>query len=60
MITCSYLLAMGVPQLEVFLKIAKTNGVTKDEIVEMITHLAFYTRWPKVWSAFFTAKKFFD
>ena len=26
--------------------------ITKDEIVEIITQLAFYTGWPKAWSAF--------
>lgn len=60
MITCSALLAMGAPQLEAHLKIAKTNNVTKGEIVELITHLAFYTGWPKAWSAFSLAKEIFD
>ncbi len=41
MITCSALLAMGAPQLEAHLKIAKENGVTKEEISALITHLAF-------------------
>ncbi len=27
--------------------IAKTNGITKEEIVETITHAAFYAGWPK-------------
>ena len=26
---------------------AKNNGITKTEIVEMVTHLAFYVGWPK-------------
>ena len=60
MITCSALLAMGVPQLEVHLKIAKENGVTKEEISALITHLAFYAGWPKAWSAFTMAKEIFD
>ena len=47
------------PQLESHLKIAKENGVTKEEIVELITHLAFYAGWPKAWSAFDLAKKIF-
>lgn len=59
MITCSALLAMGAPQLEAHLNIAKQNGVTKDEIVELITHLAFYAGWPKAWSAFNMAKEIF-
>ena len=60
MITCSALLAMGVPQLEAHLKIAKENGVTKEEISALITHLAFYAGWPKAWSAFTMAKEIFD
>ncbi|MCB6520488.1 carboxymuconolactone decarboxylase family protein, partial [Parabacteroides distasonis] len=60
MITCSALLAMGAPQLEAHLKIAKENGVTKEEISALITHLAFYAGWPKAWSAFTMAKEIFD
>ncbi|MGG5315125.1 carboxymuconolactone decarboxylase family protein [Enterococcus sp. AZ072] len=59
LITCSALLAMGAPQLEAHLTIAKQNGVTKDEVVELITHLAFYAGWPKAWSAFTLAKEIF-
>ncbi|MHC5227936.1 carboxymuconolactone decarboxylase family protein [Enterococcus sp. LJL99] len=59
LITCASLLTQGVPQLEAHLKMAKHNGVTKDEIVELITHLAFYTGWPKAWSAFTLAKEIF-
>ncbi|EOH97607.1 carboxymuconolactone decarboxylase family protein [Enterococcus pallens] len=59
LITCSALLAMGAPQLEAHLNIAKQNGVTEDEIVELITHLAFYAGWPKAWSAFALAKEIF-
>jgi 4-carboxymuconolactone decarboxylase len=61
MITCSALMAQGLfPQLEAHMGIAKKNGVTKDEMVELITHLAFYAGWPKAWSAFGIAKKVFD
>lgn len=59
LITCSALLAMGAPQLEAHLNIAKQNGVTKDEIVEVITHLAFYAGWPKAWTAFDLAKNIY-
>ena len=27
------------------------NGVTQEELVEMITHLAFYVGWPSAMSA---------
>ena len=36
---------------------AKKNGVTKDEMVEMITQLGFYAGWPKAWAAFRMAKE---
>lgn len=61
MITCASLMSQGLfPQLEVHMKIAKENGVTKDEMVELITHLSFYAGWPKAWSAFGLAKKIFE
>ena len=30
---------------------AKKNGITKDEIAEIVTHAAFYCGWPKAWAA---------
>ncbi|AYW47014.1 MULTISPECIES: carboxymuconolactone decarboxylase family protein [Tetragenococcus] len=60
LVTVASLLTQGVPQLEAHLKMAKQNGVTKEEIVEVITHLAFYTGWPKAWSAFSLAQEIFD
>lgn len=60
LITCASLLTQGAPQLEAHLNIAKENGVTKTEITELITHLAFYAGWPKAWTAFDLAKKIFD
>ncbi|AYW46735.1 carboxymuconolactone decarboxylase family protein [Tetragenococcus koreensis] len=59
LITCASLMTQGVPQLEAHLNMAKQNGVTKEEIVELITHLAFYVGWPKAWSAFNLAKEIF-
>jgi alkylhydroperoxidase/carboxymuconolactone decarboxylase family protein YurZ len=38
---------------------AKENGITKNEIVEVITHLAFYAGWPKAWAAFALAQDVF-
>ncbi|QGZ70814.1 carboxymuconolactone decarboxylase family protein [Pediococcus pentosaceus] len=61
MITCASLMSQGLfPQLEAHMKIAKENGVTKDEMVELITHLSFYAGWLKAWSAFGLAKKIFE
>jgi len=59
LITVASLITQGVPQLEAHLNIARQNGVTKEEIVELITHLAFYAGWPKAWSAFNLAKEIF-
>lgn len=61
LITCSALMAQGLfPQLDAHMAIAKQNGVTKAEMVELITHLAFYAGWPKAWSAFALAKKIYS
>lgn len=46
-------------QLLAHINIGKMNGITKDEIVEVITHLSFYVGWPKAWSAFNLAKEIF-
>lgn len=59
LITVSSLLTQGVPQLEAHIKIAKQNGVSKNEMVELITHLSFYTGWPKAWTAFGIAKEIY-
>ena len=31
---------------------AKKNGVAKDEMAEILTHVAFYAGWPNAWAAF--------
>ncbi len=31
---------------------AKKNGVTKSEMAEILTHVAFYAGWPNAWAAF--------
>lgn len=31
---------------------ARKNGVTKAEMAEILTHLAFYAGWPNAWAAF--------
>ena len=36
---------------------AKKNGITKEEIAEVLTHAAFYAGWPKAWAAFRMAKE---
>lgn len=37
-------------------KFARQNGVTRTEISEMLTHIAFYAGWPNAWGAFRLAK----
>lgn len=61
LITVSALMAMGIldQSLQGHLARAKENGATKEEIVEVITHLAFYSGWPKAWAAFAMAKEVF-
>lgn len=36
---------------------AKANGVTAEEMAEVLTHAAFYAGWPKAWAAFTMAKE---
>ena len=38
---------------------ALENGVTKDELIELITHLAFYAGWPSSMTAIMIAKDIF-
>lgn len=38
------------------LETAKKNGITKEEIAEILTHAAFYAGWPKAWASFRMAK----
>ena len=46
-------------QLVFHLGLAKQNGATEDELIEAITHLAFYAGWPKAMSAMAVAKRVF-
>jgi 4-carboxymuconolactone decarboxylase len=58
--TVSALVAMNRPdQLSFHLDFALKNGVTKDELIEAITHLAFYAGWPSAMSAVSVAKEVF-
>ena len=57
LITVAALTAMYRPeQLKGHTERALANGVTKDEIGELITHLAFYAGWPRAMSAANVAK----
>jgi 4-carboxymuconolactone decarboxylase len=47
-------------ELPVHLKRALDNGVTREELVELITHLAFYSGWPTANTAMTIAKGVFE
>ena len=56
--TVSALVALNRPdQLRFHLANAVKNGVTKVELIEVITHLAFYAGWPNAMSAIMVAKE---
>ena len=60
LITVAALTAGGnAEQLTFRLRFAKDNGVTEEELIEAITHLAFYTGWPKAMSAMSVARQVF-
>ncbi len=46
-------------ELPFHLKKALENGVTRDELIELITHLAFYSGWPTASSAVTIARRVF-
>lgn len=61
LITVAALVAMNrPPQLTSHLGLALKNGVSKEELIEAITHLAFYAGWPNSVTAVMTAKEVFD
>lgn len=61
LITCAALVALGRTEQQVghFTR-AINNGVKKEELIEMITHLAFYSGWPTAMSAANVAKQVLD
>jgi 4-carboxymuconolactone decarboxylase len=61
LITVAALIALNRPeQLRAHLQRARGNGVTKDEVVEVITHLAFYAGWPNAINAITVAREVFQ
>jgi 4-carboxymuconolactone decarboxylase len=61
LITVAALVALYRPeQLRVHIERALGNGVTKTEISEIITHMAFYSGWPTAMTAAFVAKEVFE
>jgi 4-carboxymuconolactone decarboxylase len=61
LITVAALVALNrTEQLRHHLTRARENGVTQDELIELITHLAFYSGWPTAMSAILLAKEMFQ
>ena len=57
-VTISALVSKGMVDnsFQYHLASAKNNGVTRTEMAEILTHLAFYAGWPNAWAAFRMAK----
>ena len=57
LVTVSSLVAQyRINELPFHLKFALENGVTREELIELITHLAFYVGWPSAMSAISRAR----
>ncbi len=60
LITVAALIAGGnTEQLPGHLNRARENGLSETELIEVITHLAFYSGWPQAMSAIRVAKEVF-
>lgn len=59
LVTITSLISQGITDhsLVYHLQTARQNGITRCEISEIITHIAFYAGWPKAWAAFRLAKE---
>lgn len=59
LVTITSLISQGITDnsLIYHLQEAKKNGITRTEVAEIITHIAFYAGWPKAWAAFNLAKQ---
>jgi len=61
LVTVTALIALNRPdQLRFHLNKALENGLKKEELIEAITHLAFYSGWPNAMSAIMIAKEVFS
>lgn len=61
-ITVTALMSSGVldSSLRSHIERAKANGVSAEEMAEVLTHAAFYAGWPKAWAAFRHAKEIYQ
>lgn len=62
LVTVLSLMAQGITDssLKYHLTTARANGVTRNELAEVITHAAFYVGWPKAWAVFNLIKEVWD
>jgi 4-carboxymuconolactone decarboxylase len=61
LVTVAALIAMNRPdQLRSHFARARDNGVTQEELIETITHMAFYAGWPNAVTAIAVAKEVFE
>jgi 4-carboxymuconolactone decarboxylase len=61
LVTVACLVALyRINEMPFHLKRALENGVTRDELVEAITHLAFYAGWPAASTALPIARRVFE
>lgn len=62
LVTVTALMAQGLidDSFRYHLMTAKSNGITKEEIAEIVTHAAFYCGWPKAWAVFRMAKEIWN
>jgi len=61
LITVATLVALNrTEQLPFHFRRALENGIKKEELIELITHLAFYSGWPTAMSAVLLAKEVFQ
>ena len=60
-ITVTALMTKGIfdNSLKYHIANAKNNGVSAEEMAEIITHLAFYAGWPNAWATFALAKEIY-
>ena len=58
-VTLSVFMGKGLvdSSLKYHIENAKKNGITKEEMAEIITHAAFYAGWPNAWAVFNLAKE---
>lgn len=61
LVTVAALIALNrTDQLRSHIRIARENGVSQQELIETITHLAFYAGWPTAVSAIAVAREVFE